>query len=88
MYADAAPLRVGDPLAPPAEIEKRAEDRGTAIVLTCLWHRRDAETLANRYGAPLQWPGGLPNVWFRPIQRAALDRTCSEAEGLRYQASS
>jgi glyoxylase-like metal-dependent hydrolase (beta-lactamase superfamily II) len=45
-----------DPLAPPAEIERLAEERETAIVLTCPWHRRDAEALANRYGAPLYVP--------------------------------
>ncbi len=45
-----------DPLAPPAEIEKLADERETAIVLTCRWHRRDAEALGNRYGAPLYVP--------------------------------
>lgn len=45
-----------DPLAPPAEIDKLAEEREIAIVLTCPWHRRDADSLANRYGAPLYVP--------------------------------
>jgi glyoxylase-like metal-dependent hydrolase (beta-lactamase superfamily II) len=45
-----------DPLAPPAEIERLAQERETAIVLTCPWHRREAEALANRYGAPLYVP--------------------------------
>jgi glyoxylase-like metal-dependent hydrolase (beta-lactamase superfamily II) len=45
-----------DPLAPPAEVEKLAEERETAIVLTCPWHRRDGEALATRYGAPLYVP--------------------------------
>jgi glyoxylase-like metal-dependent hydrolase (beta-lactamase superfamily II) len=53
---DGARLLLFDPLAPPAEIEKLAEERQTAIVLTCPWHRRDAEALANRYGAPLYVP--------------------------------
>jgi glyoxylase-like metal-dependent hydrolase (beta-lactamase superfamily II) len=53
---DGARLVLFDPLAPPAEIEKLAEERETAIVLTCPWHRRDAETLAKRYGAPLYVP--------------------------------
>ena len=45
-----------DPLGPPAEIEQLAEERETAIVLTCPWHRREAEPLAKRYGAPLYVP--------------------------------
>jgi glyoxylase-like metal-dependent hydrolase (beta-lactamase superfamily II) len=49
-------LLLFDPLAPPAEIEKLAAERETAIVLTCPWHRRGAEALANRYGAPLYVP--------------------------------
>jgi glyoxylase-like metal-dependent hydrolase (beta-lactamase superfamily II) len=53
---DGARLVLFDPVAPPAEIEKLAEERETAIVLTCPWHRRDAEALANRYGAPLYVP--------------------------------
>ncbi len=53
---DGARLLLFDPLAPPAEIEKLAEERETAIVLTCPWHRRDAEALAKRYGAPLYVP--------------------------------
>jgi glyoxylase-like metal-dependent hydrolase (beta-lactamase superfamily II) len=53
---DGARLLLFDPLAPPAEIEKLAQERETAIVLTCPWHRRDAETLASRYGALLYVP--------------------------------
>ena len=53
---DGARLLLFDPLAPPAEIERLAEERETAIVLTCPWHRRDAEALTNRYGAPLYVP--------------------------------
>jgi hypothetical protein len=53
---DGARLLLFDPLAPPAEIEKLAEEREMAIVLTCPWHRRDAEALATRYGAPLYVP--------------------------------
>jgi hypothetical protein len=41
-----------DPLAPPAAIERLAEEGETAIVLTCPWHRRDAEALANRWARP------------------------------------
>jgi glyoxylase-like metal-dependent hydrolase (beta-lactamase superfamily II) len=53
---DGARLVLFDPLTPPAELEKLAEERDTAIVLTCPWHRRDAEALAKRYGAPLYVP--------------------------------
>jgi len=41
-----------DPLALPAELEERA----TAIVLTCPWHRRDAPSLAERHGWPIYVP--------------------------------
>jgi glyoxylase-like metal-dependent hydrolase (beta-lactamase superfamily II) len=53
---DGARLVLFDPLLPPAELDKLAEERDTAIVLTCPWHRRDAEALATRYGAPLYVP--------------------------------
>jgi glyoxylase-like metal-dependent hydrolase (beta-lactamase superfamily II) len=53
---DCARLVLFDPLAPPAEIEKLTEERETAIVLTCPWHRRGAEALASRYGASLYVP--------------------------------
>jgi glyoxylase-like metal-dependent hydrolase (beta-lactamase superfamily II) len=53
---DGARLVLFDPLAPPAEIEQLADERETAIVLTCPWHRRDAQALANRYGASLYVP--------------------------------
>jgi glyoxylase-like metal-dependent hydrolase (beta-lactamase superfamily II) len=45
-----------DPLSPPDEIEKLANERETAIVLTCPWHRRGADALADRYGATLYVP--------------------------------
>jgi glyoxylase-like metal-dependent hydrolase (beta-lactamase superfamily II) len=53
---DGARLVLFDPLEPPAQIDKLAEERATAIVLTCPWHRRDAEHLASRYGAALYVP--------------------------------
>ena len=53
---DGARLVLFDPLAPPAQIETLAEERETAIVLTCPWHRRDAETLASRHGAAVYVP--------------------------------
>jgi glyoxylase-like metal-dependent hydrolase (beta-lactamase superfamily II) len=53
---DGARLILFDPLTPPAELEQLAGEREPAIVLTCPWHRRDAEALAKRYGAPLYVP--------------------------------
>jgi glyoxylase-like metal-dependent hydrolase (beta-lactamase superfamily II) len=53
-----------DPLAPPAEIDKLAKERETAIVLTCPWHRREADAIADRYDATLYVPppdAGDPN---------------------------
>jgi glyoxylase-like metal-dependent hydrolase (beta-lactamase superfamily II) len=53
---DGARLLLFDPLAVPAELEARAGERETAIVLTCPWHRRDAVGLAERLGAALYTP--------------------------------
>ena len=53
---DGERLLLFDPLAPPPEIEGLAAERETAIVLTCPWHRRDAESLAKRLGAVLYVP--------------------------------
>jgi glyoxylase-like metal-dependent hydrolase (beta-lactamase superfamily II) len=53
---DGARLVLFDPLTPPAEVEKLAEERETAIVLTCPWHRREADGLADRYDATLYVP--------------------------------
>jgi glyoxylase-like metal-dependent hydrolase (beta-lactamase superfamily II) len=53
---DGSRLVLFDPLAPPPEIEELAKEREPAIVLTCPWHRRDADALARRYGAPLYVP--------------------------------
>jgi glyoxylase-like metal-dependent hydrolase (beta-lactamase superfamily II) len=53
---DGQRLLLFDPLALPAELEERAADRETAIVLTSPWHARDAVTLAERLGAPIYVP--------------------------------
>jgi hypothetical protein len=45
-----------DPLGATSEIEERAADRETAIVLTCPWHVRDARSLAERLGSALYVP--------------------------------
>lgn len=49
-------LLVFDPLAPPSKIDELAAGRATAIVLTCPWHRRDAQSLAERLSVPLYVP--------------------------------
>ena len=53
---DGARLLLVDPLAVPDELEARAAERETAIVLTCPWHRRDALSLAERLDAPIYVP--------------------------------
>src|SRR5262249_25145944 len=45
-----------DPLGVPAELEERAGDRETAIVLTAPWHERDAQSLVERLGVPIYAP--------------------------------
>ena len=49
-------LLLFDPLNPPSRIEEIAAGRETAIVLTSPWHLRDAQSLAERLGAPLYVP--------------------------------
>lgn len=53
---DGERLIVIDPLAAPPELELLAGRRETAIVLTCPWHERDAENLAERLDAPIFVP--------------------------------
>jgi hypothetical protein len=53
---DGERLVLFDPLAPPAEIDRLAKERETAIVLTCPWHRREADAIADRYDATLYVP--------------------------------
>lgn len=43
-------LLLFDPLAVPGELEERARERETAIVLTAPWHERDAQKLVERLG--------------------------------------
>jgi glyoxylase-like metal-dependent hydrolase (beta-lactamase superfamily II) len=57
---DGARLLLFDPLGVPPEIEQRAVDRETAIVLTAPWHERDAESLVERLGVPVYTP--LPDT--------------------------
>jgi glyoxylase-like metal-dependent hydrolase (beta-lactamase superfamily II) len=53
---DGEQLLLFDPLAVPSELEERAAERETVIVLTCPWHRRDAPALAERLGWPIYVP--------------------------------
>ena len=53
-------LLLFDPLAVPKKLEALAADRETAIVLTCPWHERDAQSLVERLGIPVYTP--LPDT--------------------------
>ena len=57
---DGERLLLFDPLAVPSELEERAEERETAIVLTAPWHERDAQSLVERLGVPIYTP--LPDT--------------------------
>ncbi len=45
-----------DPLALPREIDDLLDGREAAIVLTCPWHARDAESIAERLGIAIHVP--------------------------------
>jgi glyoxylase-like metal-dependent hydrolase (beta-lactamase superfamily II) len=53
---DGEHLLLFDPLGVPSEVEARAGERETAIVLTAPWHERDAEHLVARLGSPVYTP--------------------------------
>jgi glyoxylase-like metal-dependent hydrolase (beta-lactamase superfamily II) len=53
---DGERLLLFDPLGLPSELEELAAKRELAIVLTAPWHERDAETLVERFGAPVYTP--------------------------------
>ena len=58
-------LLLFDPLAAPREILELAADRHPAIVLTCPWHERDTQSLAERLSAAVFVPApdaGSPDV--------------------------
>jgi glyoxylase-like metal-dependent hydrolase (beta-lactamase superfamily II) len=62
---DGERLMFFDPLAVPREIEELAGAREPVIVLTCPWHERDTQSLAERLGAPVFTPApdeGSPDV--------------------------
>jgi len=58
---DGEHLLVVDPLAAPAELIALAAKRRTSVIVTCPWHRRDAEALAERLGADLFVPPPYAN---------------------------
>ncbi len=53
---DGERVLIFDPLAVPRAIDELLDGRATAVVLTCPWHARDAESISERLGAPLHVP--------------------------------
>ena len=53
---DGKRLLLFDPLAVPEELETRAADRDSAIVLTAPWHERSARDLVERLEVPVYTP--------------------------------
>jgi hypothetical protein len=53
---DGVRLLLFDPVAVPEEILGVAADREPLVVLTAPWHKRDAQSLAERFGAPVFTP--------------------------------
>ncbi len=53
---DGRRLLLFDPIAPPSEIQTRAAERETVVVLTCPWHERDTRSLVERLGGPVYTP--------------------------------
>ena len=53
---DGERLLLFDPLAPPSLIDELAAGREPVVVLTCPWHRRDAQSLVERLGASVFVP--------------------------------
>ncbi len=67
---DGENLVLFDPLAVPGEIDELSAGRETAIVLTCPWHEREAESLEKRLGAVVFLPPpeeyNEDAAWLRP----------------------
>jgi glyoxylase-like metal-dependent hydrolase (beta-lactamase superfamily II) len=73
---DGERLLLFDPLAMPREIEELAAAREPVIVLTCPWHERDAQALAERLGAPVFTPApdeGSPDLAWLTIDANRRD---------------
>jgi hypothetical protein len=69
---DGERLLLFDPLAVPSELENRAANRETAIVLTAPWHERDAESLVVRAVARSGLKDRAP--WVRPPKKWRSER--------------
>lgn len=83
---DGEQLLVIDPLAPPPELEELASKRQTAVLLTCQWHRRDGEQLAERLGVPIYVPAPNPQDEDEPVDGTRYgpgDRLPGGIEALR-----
>jgi glyoxylase-like metal-dependent hydrolase (beta-lactamase superfamily II) len=89
---DGERLLLFDPLSVPPEIEQRAVDRETAIVLTAPWHERDSQSLVERLGVPVYTPSPdtaedllrtydftAPEGWISPDVRWLVDGEAGEA---------
>jgi glyoxylase-like metal-dependent hydrolase (beta-lactamase superfamily II) len=55
-FDDGVRLLLFDPLAVPEEILELAGDREPVVALTAPWHERDAQSLVERFGAPVFTP--------------------------------
>jgi glyoxylase-like metal-dependent hydrolase (beta-lactamase superfamily II) len=53
---DGERLLLIDPTTPPGPVDQLAASREAVIVLTCPWHRRDTDALAERFGAAVFVP--------------------------------
>ena len=53
---DGEQLLLFDPLGVPEAVVEHAAGGNSAIVLTCPWHERDAQALAERLGTPVYTP--------------------------------
>jgi glyoxylase-like metal-dependent hydrolase (beta-lactamase superfamily II) len=62
---DGTHLLLFDPLTLPSEIEHIAEDRDPVVILTAPWHERDAQSLVQRFDAPVYVaePDGPDVTW-------------------------
>jgi glyoxylase-like metal-dependent hydrolase (beta-lactamase superfamily II) len=93
---DGEQLLLFDPLGVPGDIEERAAERETAIVLTSPWHERDSKSVVERLGVPVYTPTPdtaedllrvydftAPEGWVSPDVRWLVD---GEGEARWYEA--
>ena len=76
---DGARLLLFDPLAVPEEILDVAADREPVVVLTAPWHERDAQSLVERFGAPVFTPP--PDTADGLVRKSASLRSRSRRAG-------